>query len=67
MANENLCLVHVLLQKLQAEMGRLACKFKLHARIQRGTGDLDPSENHKAIGFLSNTGLNSIKNHKACN
>ena len=35
-----------------------------HARIQRGTpwtGGPDPLENHKNIGFLSNTGLDSLK------
>ena len=31
-----------------------------------GTGGLDPPlENHKNIGFLSNTGLDPLKNHKA--
>ena len=39
-------------------------------RISRGggggTGGLDnPLENHKNIGFLSNTGLDPLKNHKA--
>ena len=29
----------------------------------RGSGP--PSENHKAIGFLSNTGPGRLKNHKA--
>ena len=30
-----------------------------HAGIQKGegTGDLDPLENHKAVGFLRNTGM----------
>ena len=30
-----------------------------------GTGDRTPSENHKNIGFLINTGPDSLKNHKA--
>ena len=28
-------------------------------------GDPDPPVNHKNIGFLSNTGLDPLKNHKA--
>ena len=37
-----------------------------HAQIQRGTGGTDPHlENHKNIGFFSNTGSDPIKNHKA--
>ena len=33
---------------------------------EHGTGDLDPPpENHKAIWFLSNTGPDPLKNHKA--
>ena len=36
------------------------------ADAERGTGGLDPSlKNHKNIGFLSNTGLNPLENHKA--
>ena len=38
-----------------------------HVRIQRGggAGGLDlPLKNHKNIGFLSNTGLDHLKNHK---
>ena len=35
-------------------------------RIQRGgQGVRTPLKNHKNIGFLSNTGLDSLKNHKA--
>ena len=30
-----------------------------------GTGGSDPPENHKNIGFLSNTSLDPLKNHKA--
>ena len=30
-----------------------------------GGGGLDPPENPKYIGFLSNTGLDPLKNHKA--
>ena len=30
-----------------------------------GTGGLDPPENHKNIGFLSNTSPDPLKNHKA--
>ena len=37
--------------------------WQSHARIQRGT----PPENHKNKGFLSNTGLDPLKNHKATN
>ena len=39
-----------------------------HWRIQRGTRDTDPPpplKNHKNIGFLSNTGPDLLKNHKA--
>ena len=32
------------------------------SRGERGSG---PPENHKNIGFLSNTGANPLKNHKA--
>ena len=38
-----------------------------HAQIQREAGGLDnpnPLENHKAIGFLSNTDSDPLKNHK---
>ena len=35
----------------------------IHGRIQRGGGDPDPPENHKNIGFLSNTGPDPLKNH----
>ena len=40
---------------------------KIHAWIQRGGGRgvRTPLENHKNIGFLSNTGLDSLKIHKA--
>ena len=30
-----------------------------------GTGDSDPLENHKTIGFLMNTGPDPFKNQKA--
>ena len=30
-----------------------------------GTGGLDPLNNHKNIGFPSNTGPDPLKNHKA--
>ena len=36
-------------------------KVKSHARIQRGTEGLDPLNNHKKIGFLSNTGPDPLK------
>ena len=38
-----------------------------HARAQRegNRGSAPPLKNHKAIGFLSNTGPDSHKNHKA--
>ena len=37
-----------------------------HAPIQRGDrGSGPPLKNHKKIGFLSNTGEDSLKNHKA--
>ena len=41
-----------------------------HARIQRGRGGPDPPpslKNHKALGFLSNTGPDHLENHKATN
>ena len=35
------------------------------ADAERGTGGLDPPlKNHKNKGFLSNTGLNPLENHK---
>ena len=41
-------------------------KGDLHAQIQRGTGGpTSPLENHKNIGFLSNTDPDPLKNHKA--
>ena len=37
-----------------------------HARIQRGeAGVPDPLKTFKAIGFLSNTGLDPLENHNA--
>ena len=39
-----------------------------HGRIQRGGGDRGsgpPLKNHKTLGFLSNTGPDPLKNHKA--
>ena len=37
-----------------------------HARIQRGEGNRGSLlENHKNIGFLSNTGTDPLKNHTA--
>ena len=45
--------------------------FKLHkcaghVWIQRGwAGGQDPLENHKNLGFLSNTGPDPLTNHKA--
>ena len=42
-----------------------------HARIQRGDRGsrppLPPLKNHKNIGYLSNTGPDPLKNHKATN
>ena len=41
-------------------------KDDLYAQIQRGAGGpISPLENHKNIGFLSNTGPDPLKNHKA--
>ena len=41
----------------------------LHARIQRWWGNrgfgLPPLKNHRKLGFLSNTGPELLKNHKA--
>ena len=37
-----------------------------HGRIQRGgQGVRTPLKNHKNIGFLSNTGADHLKNHRA--
>ena len=36
-----------------------------HGRIQKGAGGPDPHENSQNIGFLSNTGLDPLKNYKA--
>ena len=45
------------------------CLIVTHVRIQRGQGfgpGRPPSlKNHKNIGFLSNTGPDPLKNHKA--
>ena len=38
--------------------------MQIHARIEE-TGGSDPPENHKTIGFLSNTSPDSLHNHKA--
>ena len=38
---------------------------RLHARIQRGVRGLDPQKITKNIGFLSITGPDPLKNHKA--
>ena len=43
-------------------------RYTKHARIQRGVGagaQTPTLKNHKNIGFLSNTGLDLLKNHKA--
>ena len=44
----------------------MGCYYMLesHAWIQRGAGGTAPSENHKNIGFLSNTGLAPLQNLK---
>ena len=44
-----------------------SCCNCAHARIQRGAGSQDPHhrKNHKFIGFLSNTGPEPLKHHKA--
>ena len=42
---------------------RFICLEK-HARIQRGTGGM-ALENHKAEGFLSNTGPDPLEKYKA--
>ena len=40
--------------------------IKINQRIQRGAGGPDlPPENHKNIGFLSNTCPDTLTNHKA--
>ena len=40
--------------------------LKYHARIKRGDGvRTPPLKNHKKTRFLSNTGLDRLKNHKA--
>ena len=42
----------------------------MHARIQRGRGQGSGppnGESHKNIGFLSNSGQDPLKNHKAVN
>ena len=39
---------------------------RVNVRIQSGgTGVRTPLKNHKNIGFLSNTGLDPLSNHKA--
>ena len=46
----------------------ICVKLHNHGRIQRGGGYRGcgpPLKNHKYIGFLSNTGPNLLKNHKA--
>ena len=37
----------------------------MHGSRGGGTGGQDPTEKSKNIGFLSNTGANPLKNHKA--
>ena len=55
--------VHVRIYVLEG----LICGLTTFADPEGGTlGGLDtPLENHKAIGFLSNTGPESLENHKA--
>ena len=45
----------------------LFANVSYHAEIQRVAECPDPDHliNHKSIGFLSNTGLDALKNHKA--
>ena len=43
----------------------LSLGVQVQVRIQRGTGGLDSLNNHKNIGFLSNSGPDSLKNQKA--
>ena len=40
-------------------------KGDLHAQIGRTGGPTSPLEKHKNTGFLSNTGQDPLKNHKA--
>ena len=51
-------------------LGReVSCTFKnrpIHGSRGGGTGGPDPQlKNHKNIGFLSNSGLDPLKDHKA--
>ena len=43
----------------------LNCQPGLLCWIQRGERGPDPLKNHQNIGFLSNTGQDRLKNHKA--
>ena len=45
----------------------LSRQFLVHARIEVWAGGPDPLENHKTLGFLSNTGPNPLENPKATN
>ena len=46
--------------------GAAACDFQTWADPERGgQGVLTPPEKSQNIGFLSNTGLDSLENHKA--
>ena len=41
-----------------------SCPFHIMGGSIGGTGSGPPLENHENIGFLSNTGFGSLKNHK---
>ena len=63
----NLCLVLVKLRKNRKSFQHKFRYQRQHARIKRGgggwTGFPEPLEYRKAIGFLCNTGPDSLENH----
>ena len=56
-------------QLIQLQRIGYICKFVYHARILMGNRGSEPPspqlKNHKKTGFLSNTGPDPLKNHKA--
>ena len=55
--------------KMKFQWGDFGCRYSRPtsacAYPEGVTGGLDPLKNHKNIGFLSNTGLDTLKDYKA--
>ena len=55
----------LLLSTTEDKINNAIITKSVNARIQRGGADPPPPENHKNIGFLSNTGPDHLTNDKA--